>query len=911
MGDVYRARDTRLGRTVAIKVLPPEVASDPERRHRFEVEARAASALDHPNICALYDVGEQVPAGPAIGPPGAPPLAAAHFLVMEYLDGETLADRLARGPLPLQYAMQIGVEVAEALAAAHGLGVVHRDLKPANVMLTRKGVGGHGAPSAKLLDFGLARLTQGGLSEVRDDAVTDPSVPMGTVPYMAPEQLEGRPPDARTDVFAFGAVLYEMLTGRRAFQGGSPAGVIAAILEHDPLPATLPEPSIPPALQRVLRRCLAKDPADRWQSASDLADELRWLGDKPDAGTNGAGVVAVVRSSPWRYLRLAAAALLLVASGAALTWFVRSTAKSAAVAGLSLDLSPARIGRTAQSFTPGGSSTAIAWAGDGRTLVFSGDRGEVRRLYLRNLDDAVARPLEGTDGAYAPAVSPDGKWVAFWAARTIRKMPLGGGPSAVLASNLPIPAGMAWDEAGNLYFGGEDDRISVVAASTARRPVTTVGDGEERHLLPWPLPGGKALLFTVRKSGYLWGNEEVVALTLATGQRKRVLSGAADARYLPSGHLVFLRRGTLMAVAFDPGRLEVRGRPEVMLDAVAQALTGSISTVNTGAGQFAIGPDGTLAWIRSPVVEYPDGALVRVDRRGQVTRLPAEARPYGPVVRVSPDGRRLAVTVITSTTGGLWVYNLARRLLTPVHVSGLTTSSTWWSRDGRRLVFNWNPGGRHSLAWASADGSGTLQVLVRGQLMPSSSTGDGKLAVVRLDDAAGDEVLLATEEDGQTRLAPLLASAENSRGPAFSPDGRWLAYSSSLTGRREVYVRPFPGPGAGERVSVDGGCGPAWNPNGRELFFYSTPDQEGRGVLMAVSVTPGDPLKLGPPTRLFEFDNSKGRFACNPVRCYDVAPDGQSFYAVQTAAMPAPAPVTHVNIAPNWVDELKVRVPTG
>ena len=624
MGEVYRARDTRLGRTVAIKVLPSEVAADPDRRRRFELEARAASALDHPHICALYDIGEQIPSGPALSPAGPLPLTPVHFLVMEYLDGETLADRLARGPLPLQHALQIGVEVAEALAAAHRQGIVHRDLKPANVMLTKKGAAGHGPTQAKLLDFGLARLVQGSQANGQHDSATDASVPRGTVPYMAPEQLEGRPADARTDVFAFGAVLYEMLTGKRAFQGASPAGVIAAILEHDPPPAASLQPAIPPAVDRVVRRCLAKDPDARWQTASDLADELRWLLEMNGAGTSA---VTTVRPSPWRRMRLAAAAILLVAAGAALTWFVRPSSSTVAAAGLSLDLSPARISRTAQSYTPGGSRTSIAWGGDGRTLVFSGDRDDVRRLYIRNLDEAVARPLEGTDGASSLAVSPDGKQVAFWSGRTIRKMPLGGGPSVVLASDLSNPHGMAWDDGGDLYFGGEDGRIWVIEAGGSLRPITTVSDGERRHALPSLLPGGRALLLTVRKSAFLWGDEEVVALTLATGQQKRLLTGAADARYLPSGHLVFLRRGTLMAVAFDPERLEVRGTPEVMLDAVAQALTGSVSTVITGAGQFAVAPTGTLASIRSPVVEYPDAELVRVDRRGQISRLPADARP--------------------------------------------------------------------------------------------------------------------------------------------------------------------------------------------------------------------------------------------------------------------------------------------
>ena len=570
MGEVYRARDTRLGRTVAIKILPSEASADPDRRRRFELEARAASALDHPHICALYDIGEQIPSGPAFSSAGPLPLTPVHFLVMEYLDGETLADRLARGPLPLLYALQVGVGVAEALAAAHRQGIVHRDLKPANVMLMKKGAGGHGPGQAKLLDFGLARLVQGAQLNGQGVSATDASVPRGTVPYMAPEQLEGRPADARTDVFAFGAVLYEMLTGRRAFEGASPAGVIAAILEHEPLPAVALQPAIPPSVDRAVRRCLAKDPDARWQTASDLAAELRWLLD-----TNGAdtGVVAAARPSLWRRIRLAAAAILLVTAGAALMWFIRPPSTSGAVAGLSLDLGPAQISRTPQSYTPGGSRTSIAWSGDGRTLVFSGDRGGVRQIYLRKLDEAVARPLEGTDGASSLAVSSDSRWVAFWAARTIRKVPLGGGPSVVLASNIPYPHGMAWDDAGNLYFGGEDDRISVIEAGGALKPVTTVSDGETRHALPSPLPGGRALLFTVRKERLHRG-----ATRKSSRSPWRPGSGSGCSPAPPT-------RGTSRPVissfsgaalswrsAFDAERLELRGTPEAMLDAVAQAL---------------------------------------------------------------------------------------------------------------------------------------------------------------------------------------------------------------------------------------------------------------------------------------------------------------------------------------------------
>ena len=596
-GRGYRARDTRLGRTVAIKILPSEASADPDRRRRFELEARAASALDHPHICALYDIGEQIPSGPAFSSAGPLPLTPVHFLVMEYLDGETLADRLARGPLPLLYALQVGVGVAEALAAAHRQGIVHRDLKPANVMLMKKGAGGHGPGQAKLLDFGLARLVQGAQLNGQGVSATDASVPRGTVPYMAPEQLEGRPADARTDVFAFGAVLYEMLTGRRAFEGASPAGVIAAILEHEPLPAVALQPAIPPSVDRAVRRCLAKDPDARWQTASDLAAELRWLLD-----TNGAdtGVVAAARPSLWRRIRLAAAAILLVTAGAALMWFIRPPSTSGAVAGLSLDLGPAQISRTPQSYTPGGSRTSIAWSGDGRTLVFSGDRGGVRQIYLRKLDEAVARPLEGTDGASSLAVSSDSRWVAFWAARTIRKVPLGGGPSVVLASNIPYPHGMAWDDAGNLYFGGEDHRISVIEAGGALKPVTTVSDGETRHALPRLSPAAECCSSpfgrtpssgATRKSPRSpWrpGSGSGCSPAPPTrGTSRPVISsffGAALSWRSPS-----TQSGSSCAARLKPCSISV-----------AQALTGSTSSVNTGAGQFAVAPTGTLPGFGAP-----------------------------------------------------------------------------------------------------------------------------------------------------------------------------------------------------------------------------------------------------------------------------------------------------------------------
>ena len=556
----------------------------------------------------------------------------------------------------------------------------------------KKGAGGHGPGQAKLLDFGLARLVQGAQLNGQGVSATDASVPRGTVPYMAPEQLEGRPADARTDVFAFGAVLYEMLTGRRAFEGASPAGVIAAILEHEPLPAVALQPAIPPSVDRAVRRCLAKDPDARWQTASDLAAELRWLLDTNGAGT---GVVAAARPSLWRRIRLAAAAILLVTAGAALTWFIRPP-------------STVRGGCRPEPRPRPGPDQPHPSVIHARRIanVHRVERGRPHAGVLRR------------QGRCAPALPPEAGRGRRTAARRAPTAPLrwpcrptaGGSPSGrpgrsgrcrsaaalrwCLASNLPNPHGMAWDDAGNLYFGGEDRRISVIEAGGALKPVTTVSDGETAPRAPVASARRQSpALHRSEGPPSSWGDEEVVALTLATGQRKRLLTGAADARYLPSGHLVFLRRGALMAVAFDAERLELRGTPEAMLDVGRAGAHREHQQTSTPAqASSRLRPLVRLPGSGAPWWSIPTAALVRVDRRGQDTPSSRETRGRtARTVRVSPDGRRLAVTVMTSTTGGLWVYDLESAMLTPIQMGWLDDVSPRGGRqDGRRLAFNWS-----------------------------------------------------------------------------------------------------------------------------------------------------------------------------------------------------------------------------
>ncbi len=909
MGQVYRARDTRLDRTVAIKVLPPALGVDPERRARFQREAKAIAGLTHPRICTLYDVGEH---------PSHDSGPATLYLVMEHLTGETLAARLAHGRLPMQQALAVATDIADALSAAHRQGVVHRDLKPGNVMLTKSG--------AKLLDFGLAKLkghgehpAAGPFPQVADPLLTAAGRIVGTPHYMAPEQLEGKPADARTDLWALGALLYEMVTGTRAFEGASAGSLMDAILECDPPALSTLAPAAPPALERLVQQCMAKTPDERPDTAHDVANELRRIAQTGLTSLRHA--VGPRRQGFWRIAGMVASwALLVVAGGLAAMWLRPASKPAAPVVRSVLQVAPAdevNSGGVSPAFqpTPGGSRTALAWSPDGASLVFVGRRAGVQLLYVRQLDAAEARPLLNTENALAPAVSPDGQYVAFWAAGAIRKVPIAGGPvTEVVPGVTGPPNGLAWDARGNLFFGRNDGRIWMAPAKGAPYRVTTVVEGELGQTLPSTLPGGRALLYTGWKGWSPWSGEEVVAITLATGERKRLLAGAADARYLPTGHLVFLRRGVLCKVPFDADRLQLLGPESPVLDGVAQALIGGPIDDATRAGHFAVSPTGTLAWISAPPTPYEQGHLVMVDLKGRTTALSAPTWSYGLGLRVSPDGRQLAVPARIRTETGLWIYDLARGAALPLPVKG---EVGWpvWAPGGRQLVFAWIRDGKRSLTLQATDGATPPQDLGL-FASPSSFTPDGQLAAVvhRTGPGWGDgpDIALVTIQDGQAHEEPLLGTSYAERWPEFSPHGDWLAFGSNLSGRDEVYLEPYPGPGDAVPVSLDGGSSPAWNPNGRELFFLSTLDSSGMRGMMSVRFAPGSPPRVGPPTELFRFDPNDLAIACDfSVRCYDVAPDGRGFYAVKRVMPPRPPAVAHINLVQNWFEELKRnRTPT-
>ena len=872
MGEVYKARDTRLGRDVAIKVLPAGFAADPERRHRFELEARAVSALSHPHICVLFDVGSQ---------------DGIDFLVMEYLDGQSLAQRLRKGALPRAQVLEIGAQVADALASAHRRGIVHRDLKPANIMLTKSG--------AKLLDFGLAKLRPKPGGRVADVSAlstqgpaTSPGAVMGTVPYMAPEQLEGKETDARTDLFALGCVLYEMLTARRAFGGDSEASVISAIMTGEPPPLSTLQPLTPPALDRLVRRCLKKDPDDRWESARDVAEELRGI--SQDAVATD-GVRAVMPRARRRGLVWSLAAGAAVVAALALfvgLRFMRSGAPPAQPVRLTLSF-PIE----APLFTGYTNTNPLALSPDGKTLVYMGGAGTDILLFARRLDRGDVKPIPGTAGSDEPFFSADGLEVGFFTTDgKLKKVALAGGVPITLCDVKTALRG-SWGPDGTILFtpGGVNGGLWRIPSSGGEpRAVTTLAAGTGgMHMRPQILPDGEHVLFTISNRTR---ETSAAVVSLRTGEQRRLVERANDARYLPTGHLLFLRDGILFGVRFDPKRLEVSGAPVPLLDDVV--------TNSSNVGVYAVSQDGTLVYLPS---RQPQRTLVWVDRRGAVEPTPFPPGGYQ-LVALSPDARRLAViSTDQRETQTLSIGDFARGGLSRSTTEG-RFESVCWTRDGTRVALAFAPAGKSFGAfWQNADLSTPPERLTSEQEgrseWPESFSPDGRLLLTRVwlrrDNvpASGtmDYDLFVLPLSGARTLRPFLETKGWQGLARFSPDGRFVAYTSNESGRAEVFVRPFPGPGATWQVSTDGGGNPLWSPNGRELFY---PGQGSK--LMVVDVETAPTFHAGRPRVLLQAD----------AWDYDIAPDGSRFLMIKPD--PAESGETHVNVVMNWFEEVKAKM---
>jgi serine/threonine protein kinase/Tol biopolymer transport system component len=870
MGEVYRARDTRLNRVVAIKILPAHLADKPELRERFEREARTIASLNHPHICVLYDVGHQ---------------DGIDYLVMEYLEGEALAQRLFKGPLPLEQVFQYAIEIADALDSAHCKGITHRDLKPGNIMLTKSG--------AKLLDFGLAKLRQeagGSFSELtttKGDLTAQGAI-LGTLRYMAPEQVEGKTDqlDARTDIFAFGGVVYEMATGKKAFESNRQASLIAKTLETDPPPVCSLRPVAPPALDRVVRKCLAKEPEKRWQAASDLCDELKWIAE-------GSSQIALapaftrkgVGSLGRRAVLLSLVTLLLGAAITSLIWNLKPS-------------SPPPVTRTVISLPPGQQlagleiGPAVALSPDGTHLVYVARQGSTQQLYLRAMDSLEARPIPDTEGGASPFFSPDGQWVGFFAGGKLKKVPVSGGGALTLA-DAAVPFGASWGSQGMVAFApaAVSALQQVSDAGGSAQPLTRLEKGDVSHRWPEFLPGGKAVLFSAGATPFNFNTAQVAVRLVETGERRNLIQGGTDPRYAPSGHLIYAQGATLMAVPFDPQRLTATGTAVPVIEGVLQSPF-------SGADQYSFSAAGSLVYIPGSS-QLARSRLVWVNRNGVEQPLPAPSRSYF-MPRLSPDGRRVAVTIEDQETQ-TWLYDLSRETLTRLTFEGSDNGGPLWSPDGKRIAFASTREGSVNPFWQLADGSGGLERLTSGVYTraPMSFSPNGQLlAFVEVNPTTGYDIWMLRLSDRKTQ--PFLRTPFNESVPRFSPDGHWLAYISDETGRYEVYVQPYPGSGGKWPISTEGGTEPAWNPNGRELFYRSG------DKMMAVDIATQPGFTAGKPRMLFQ-----GQYEPTPLTNpnYDVSRDGQRFLMVKASEQEQAS--TQINVVLNWFEELKRRVPSG
>jgi len=848
MGEVYHARDTRLDRSVAIKVLPAELSQDAQRRQRFEREAKAISALSHPHICTLHDIGRE---------------NEIDFLVMEHLEGQTLSEKLDKGPLPLAQVLRYGIEIADALDKAHRQGIVHRDLKPANIMITKSGV--------KLLDFGLAKTIDGqsiwdaAKSKLSQHAtaqkpLTAEGFLVGTLEFMAPEQLHGGESDARTDIFALGNVLYRMATGKKPFAGNSQASLIASILEHDPPPVSSYQPLSPPSLDRLVKACLAKSPDDRIQTAHDVMLQLTWIA---EGGSDPSrAIVSVPPARRWRWLAWPVAAAVMVIVAAFVVLKLKPPPAPRSVRRLTITLSPTAPVRSELS------PEVLAVSPDGKRLAYAAGLPR-RQLYLRDIDQPTAQPIAGTEGASGPFFSADGRWIGFHGSdNTIKKVSIAGGvPITICKSQLL--RGATWSADDVIIFGNPGSPLYRVSASGG----TPEALFKTTKNVRWPvlLPGGKHLLYTFTPT--LSGNydqAEIAVLSLETGQSHTVVKGGTRPRYA-SGHLLYFQSGTLFAVPFDLRTMRTTGAPKPIL--------GDVETYPlAGVAFYDVSSDGTIFYLpRDPSVEQKE--LVWVDRSGKISPAADSQRDYIDA-RLSPDEKSILASIADrSSRIDLWIYEIGRQSWTRV-ASESDSANAHWSPDGTRFVFASNRDGAYNVFLMSSDLATPAKQITNAKdwVFPSGWSPDGKrVLITRQNQTTGSDIWFLSL-DPVVEMKPFLVTSALEDDAVFSPDGRWIAYQSDASGQPEVYVVSADGRGRKWMVSNEGGIDPRWNPNGKEIVYWKP-----REDFMSVEVKTAPQMEIGKPRFLLRghFDN------------YDVSRDGKRFLMIRGQP---PVPRTQINV---------------
>ncbi|MBN2200164.1 MAG: protein kinase [Candidatus Aminicenantes bacterium] len=889
MGKVYRAEDASLSRQVAIKILPREFAGDSERLARFKREGKILASLNHSNIATIHGLEED---------------EGRQFLVMELVEGQTLAERLMKGALPLEEALLIGRQIAEGLQAAHEKGVIHRDLKPANVKITPEG-------KVKILDFGLAKAFVSDSESAESsptlsitDRMTVPGIILGTASYMSPEQAKGRRVDRRTDIWALGCILFESLTGRRAFQGETVTEIVAAVLKGEPDWTLLPE-NTPYVIRTLLEWCLRKDPDLRLHDAADA-------------------LIAMQETKGWPLEKITMPerkrlhpAFLAGACGLALVVGILIGPPVGTLFHPDAFSSASSPVRTSVNIKPGWqlasldflniesilqTRTEMALSNDGRFLVFSATEnqpgsGAAASLFLRRLDKLEAEPVSGTEGGSSPFFSPDGEWLGFWADGKLKKVPVEGGIPIVLC-DVPRPYGFSWGTDDRIVFSRDRHtglfRVSADGGAIETLTVPDRSRGEIAHYLPHCLPGGRGIVFTVKK--HYWDLQPGVAVWESKTRKWRtLLENAADARYVPTGHLAFLRQGTLIIAPFSLDKLEITSPPVPAVADIAQALNSTQSFMETAAGQFSLSSTGSLIYASGGIVPDKENSVLWMDAEARVEpAVPFKAGFWS--VRLSPDGRRIAYTTM-GTKSAVWIHDLLRGTDMKMTTEGV---SQWavWTPDGKRLIFDWLREGVPNIYWEAADGSSPMERLTNSEYMqwPSSISPDGEtLAIVEERGETGRDICFLDVRE--RRITPFLQTRFDETDPQFSPDGKWIAYCTNESGRWEVSVQPFPGSGSRWQISHEGGANPCWAPDGKRLYYRSW---RGGNEIWVVDVQTDSGFSAGKP----RFHMKTEGYSSRLVRLWDISPDGRRFLAVKEDERKL-QPITEMILVQNWFSEVK------